>query len=1154
MKLGLYFIFFLFFSFRTLAQIDTNFWFVAPDVSSIMGDTSIRLHFQSYSLPTVIYISQPANPAGISTSIALGSNSNVSLNLSASLTAVESSPTNSVSNKGIFISSKENISVFYSLGAANNREWIGLKGSRALGTDFYAPIPTSTAVLTHQVNDGGIGIDAVATQTGLTTVLITPRANCVGRLKNSTFVSVLSQGQTFSLRDNNSVNPSELSGSIISSDKAIAVTISGPVETTSTCSSYFADQITSSENLGNEYVVLKGKSTVDLVYLLSPFNATSFTVTGSNTNLNWLINAGETYSLSITDTITHIKSSKAIYVIHASGYGCKLSAAQLAPAYCAGSYTSSFTRLYSDSLHLNLFTRAGFQNTFTLTSNSNTIPLSGSDFTTVPGSGGALVAARVYFSTLDIPVGANVQVKNNQDMFGLSIQNGNSNSGSTYAMASEFAINSFVYANVIPTATICTNTQFNLNGIIGGGPIAGSWNVLNGFGTLSGPANQYTNNLYTPNPVDTNISPVKIVLSSFGICPNKTDTLKLTVKQAPIVVAGADFISCTNQNTLQLSGSVSGITNQGHWQVLSPGSGTFLPSVTNFTPVYVLSNSDKLLSELVFVLTSTNNVGCNAVTDTMKVLLQHESTVTANPSSPIQKCSNNASVVLNGSINGTLTTSGQWSSSGTGYFTPNVAALNSTYIPSSQDLLTGNVWLKLKSTNNQQCLVESDSVEIIFSNPSTVNAGLDLNSCENNPVVNLNAAITGSSTSTGIWYGGLGSFVPSNTSPTATYIANQTEVSSGSVSLTFSTTNNGLCLGSSDQILVIFQSKPTASFQVNSVCLNENTVFKDLSINTSPIGALNGWYWNFGDGSPISGSVNPIHQYASSGSFSVELIVRNSFNCYDTSKQNVNIYVLPICDFKVERECVGPSQRIIFTDQSSVNSPDNIPNNGYYWDFGGFGVSKAKDTTIIFPSEGVYNITHIVSTNNNCSQSSLKSLTVSPRPEARFIFSFDNTESIGAVVQFNDTSSYAQSWHWDFGNGDTSNIEDPKTFYGSNGTFTVVLTISDDFGCLSSYTSAITIQNVVSDIAELIPNMITPNFDGKNDLWRLDFIQVFYPTAEIEIYNRWGVKIFRSEGYDNAWDGTYKGDPLPVGAYFYTIKLNDEKNTPVIKGSVTLLK
>ncbi len=147
MKYKLYYLLLIGFSFRSGAQVDTSFWFVAPDVSAVMGDTAIKLHFQSYDQPTVIYINQPANPAGISMSLALGANSIYNLNLSASLTAVESSPTNSVSNKGIYISSKEIISVYYSLGAATNREMVSLKGSRALGTDFYTPIPTSTAVI-----------------------------------------------------------------------------------------------------------------------------------------------------------------------------------------------------------------------------------------------------------------------------------------------------------------------------------------------------------------------------------------------------------------------------------------------------------------------------------------------------------------------------------------------------------------------------------------------------------------------------------------------------------------------------------------------------------------------------------------------------------------------------------------------------------------------------------------------------------------------------------------------------------------------------------------------------------------------------------------------------------------------------------------------
>jgi gliding motility-associated-like protein len=448
----------------------------------------------------------------------------------------------------------------------------------------------------------------------------------------------------------------------------------------------------------------------------------------------------------------------------------------------------------------------------------------------------------------------------------------------------------------------------------------------------------------------------------------------------------------------------------------------------------------------------------------------------------------------------------------------------------------------------------SDSVEVTFAQSPQVNAGLDLNSCINNPSVSLIASISGSVTNTGIWYGGTGTFSPSNTALNPVYLASPSEVSAGTVALTFSTTNNGLCNGVSDQLLVTFQAKPTASFQVSSVCLNENTIFKDASYNASALGQVNGWFWNFGDGSALSTSVNPVYTYANTGAYTVQLVVRNSFNCYDTIQKPLQIYALPSSSFSIDRACSGSAQQISFKDQSSVPAPDLIPANGYYWDFGGFGVSKAKDTTIIFPSEGIYNITHIVNSNNNCYSFSIKSITITPRPEARFIYTYNNTESLGAFVEFTDTSKYAFSWHWEFGNGDTSNLENPDVYYSQNGTYTVSLTVTDAFGCPSTYTAPITILNIVSDIAELIPNMITPNFDGKNDLWRLDFIQVFYPKAEIEIFNRWGVKIYRSEGYDNAWDGTYKGDPLPVGVYFYTIKLNDVNDTPVIKGTVTLLK
>jgi gliding motility-associated-like protein len=162
--------------------------------------------------------------------------------------------------------------------------------------------------------------------------------------------------------------------------------------------------------------------------------------------------------------------------------------------------------------------------------------------------------------------------------------------------------------------------------------------------------------------------------------------------------------------------------------------------------------------------------------------------------------------------------------------------------------------------------------------------------------------------------------------------------------------------------------------------------------------------------------------------------------------------------------------------------------------------------------------------------------------------------TLNAQYFFVDSSKNAVSWYWDFGNGSTSTQQNPNTFYCQNGTYTVTQIVYDQFCCSSTYTLLIRINNIVEELSKFIPNIISPNGDGKNDYWRLDFINAYYPDAEIEIFNRWGESIFKSKGYANAWDGTFRGSPLPVGVYFYTIDLKDARFPEVIKGTITLVK
>ncbi|MDX1937805.1 MAG: gliding motility-associated C-terminal domain-containing protein [Flavihumibacter sp.] len=85
----------------------------------------------------------------------------------------------------------------------------------------------------------------------------------------------------------------------------------------------------------------------------------------------------------------------------------------------------------------------------------------------------------------------------------------------------------------------------------------------------------------------------------------------------------------------------------------------------------------------------------------------------------------------------------------------------------------------------------------------------------------------------------------------------------------------------------------------------------------------------------------------------------------------------------------------------------------------------------------------------------------------------------------------------------------------------------------------------------IVPNAFSPNGDGINDKWMIEAIGS-YPEVVVEIFNRYGQKLFRSVGYTRPWDGTLNGQLLPIGTYYYLI---DRKNgLPQLSGSVTILR
>ena len=84
-----------------------------------------------------------------------------------------------------------------------------------------------------------------------------------------------------------------------------------------------------------------------------------------------------------------------------------------------------------------------------------------------------------------------------------------------------------------------------------------------------------------------------------------------------------------------------------------------------------------------------------------------------------------------------------------------------------------------------------------------------------------------------------------------------------------------------------------------------------------------------------------------------------------------------------------------------------------------------------------------------------------------------------------------------------------------------------------------------------IPTVISPNGNGLNDTWKIDNIE-YYPDCLVQIYNRWGMMVFKSNGYPKNWDGTSSGGDLPMGVYYYVIDIFKDGIEPYT-GSVSIL-
>lgn len=162
-----------------------------------------------------------------------------------------------------------------------------------------------------------------------------------------------------------------------------------------------------------------------------------------------------------------------------------------------------------------------------------------------------------------------------------------------------------------------------------------------------------------------------------------------------------------------------------------------------------------------------------------------------------------------------------------------------------------------------------------------------------------------------------------------------------------------------------------------------------------------------------------------------------------------------------------------------------------------------------------------------------------------------------AVVQLSaDPLQNGQSAYWSFisGGGSVDDIYSPNTSVEitENGISILVYEVSHP-NCPVIRDTVVIAGTICEGLNPVIPTVITPNFDGRNDLFEVEFLDILYPDCYVTIVNRWGDVVFESTGYSEPWNGTHKGEPLPMGTYFYRIELNDADGT-VLTGDISIIR
>jgi gliding motility-associated-like protein len=238
---------------------------------------------------------------------------------------------------------------------------------------------------------------------------------------------------------------------------------------------------------------------------------------------------------------------------------------------------------------------------------------------------------------------------------------------------------------------------------------------------------------------------------------------------------------------------------------------------------------------------------------------------------------------------------------------------------------------------------------------------------------------------------------------------------------------------------------PCANITVASILSPTLTCGTNQANFTNNSTGASSYFWNFGDTTTLADTSNlfqPTYVYPDTGWHTATLIAYSSINpaCNDTSVAQVYVYPQLVANFTYT---IQPCTRtVVFNDTLSVLS--GTPNY-WLWNFGDNTTSSSPNPTHTYAANGNYNVTLIVNTNQGCTDTVTIVVPVNYVPPVA-AFNPVNTPCTNTFT-FNNQSTGASTYNWNFGDATSSTQTSPSHAYASSGNFNVTLIVTSSAGC-----------------------------------------------------------------------------------------------------------